>query len=118
MNHFVKGIILGFSIAAPVGPIGILCLRRTLQFGRWSGFFSGLGAAAADTFYGCVAAFGLAFVSDFLTAQRFWLHLIGGILIIYLGAKTFLAKTTEPIKEVAHKTLLTDFLSTFFLTLA
>ncbi len=64
MIFFLKRLILGFSIAAPVGPIGILCIRRTLQFGRLSGFFSGLGAAAADCIYGIIAAFGLTFVSN------------------------------------------------------
>lgn len=63
---FLKGIILGFSIAAPVGPIGILCIRKTLQFGRLSGLFSGLGAAMADSIYAIFAAFGLTFISDLL----------------------------------------------------
>ena len=78
---FLKGLILGFSIAAPVGPIGILCIRRTLQYGRFSGFFSGLGAATADAIYAVIAAFGLTFVSNFLTAGQFWFRLLGGIFI-------------------------------------
>ncbi|MBM3192601.1 MAG: LysE family translocator, partial [Chlamydiae bacterium] len=68
MIFFLKGLVLGFSIAAPVGPIGVLCIRRALQFGRLSGFFSGLGAAAADGVYGIIAAFGLTFISHFLIA--------------------------------------------------
>lgn len=113
----LKGIILGFSIAAPVGPIGILCIRKSLQFGRLSGFCSGLGAAVADTVYGIIAAFGLAALSNFLLAGQFWLRLIGGAFLIYLGLKTFLAKPTEKSSEVSHKTLLSDFVSTFFLTM-
>jgi threonine/homoserine/homoserine lactone efflux protein len=66
MIFFLKGLVLGFSIAAPVGPIGILCIRRTLQFGRLSGFFSGLGAATADCIYGIIAAFGLTLISNLL----------------------------------------------------
>lgn len=117
LNFFLKGFILGFSIAAPVGPIGILCIRRTLQFGKFSGFFSGLGAAAADAVYGIIAAFGLSLVSDFLIAGRFWLHLIGGIFLLFLGVKTFFAKTADLTKgSVSHKTLFADFISTFFLT--
>ena len=119
LPYFIKGAILGFSIAAPVGPIGILCIRKTLQFGRLSGFSSGLGAAVADTIYGIIAAFGLTFVSDFLLAQKFWLRLIGGCFLIYLGGRTFFAKAIETSPpNVTHKTILADFISTFFLTLS
>lgn len=116
LSFLLKGIIIGFSIAAPVGPIGILCIRRTMQFGRLSGLFTGLGGAVADTFYGIVAAFGFTFISDFLLKGQDWLRVIGGILLLYLGVKTYLAK---PIKldTVPHQTLWSDFLSTFFLTI-
>jgi threonine/homoserine/homoserine lactone efflux protein len=114
---FIKGVVLGFSIAAPVGPIGILCIRRTLQYGRFAGFFSGLGAATADTIYACIAAFGLTFISNFLVAWQFWLHLVGGMFLLYLGWKTFCVKAGERTKEIAHTSLLGDFVSTFFLTL-
>lgn len=117
VNFFVKGIILGFSIAAPVGPIGVLCIRKTLQFGRLSGLFSGLGAATADTVYGVVAAFGLTLISSFLLAGQFWLQLLGGVFLIYLGLKTFFSKATETSNHISHKTLFEDFISTFFLTI-
>jgi len=119
LAFFIKGLILGFSIAAPVGPIGILCIRRTLHYGRFSGLFSGFGAAAADTIYGLIAAFSLTLVSDFLTEQQFWFRLLGGSFLFYLGGKTFFADTTErPLARISHKTLVTDFISTFFLTLS
>ena len=117
INFFLKGIILGFSIAAPVGPIGILCIRKTLQFGRFSGLLSGLGAATADVMYAIIAAFGLTFVSNFLMAGQFWLQLIGGGFLLYLGWKTFFAKLSNKTKEISHTTLLNDFISTFFLTI-
>lgn len=118
-HFFLKGTLLGFSIAAPVGPIGILCIRRTLQYGRFSGLFSGLGAAFADTFYGMIAAFSLTLVSDFLTAQHFWFHLLGGCFLLLLGTKTFFAHTTEVSDgSVAHRSIFSDFISTFFLTLS
>jgi len=113
-----KGMILGFSIAAPVGPIGILCIRKTLQFGRFSGLASGLGAACADAFYGIIAAFGLTLLSDFLLASQVWLRLIGGLFLIVLGARIFLSKPVEKGGNVSHKTLMGDFLSTLFLTLS
>lgn len=119
LTFFVKGMLLGFSIAAPVGPIGILCIRRTLQYGRFSGLFSGLGAATADTLYGLIAAFSLTLVSDFLEAQHFYLHLLGGLFLLFLGGRTFFAATEEVTPDrVSHRSLISDFISTFFLTLS
>jgi threonine/homoserine/homoserine lactone efflux protein len=114
---FVKGLLIGFSIAAPVGPIGILCIRRTLAEGRTTGFVSGLGAATADAFYGAVAAFGLTAISVFLIDQRLWLQLVGGAFLIYLGIRTF--RTIPARQSVAERTqgLLPAFISTFLLTL-
>jgi threonine/homoserine/homoserine lactone efflux protein len=87
-----RGILIGFSIAAPVGPIGVLCIRRTLAHGRLNGFFSGLGAASADAVYGCVAAFGLTFISELLIQLQMPLRLIGGLYLLYLGVRTLLAQ--------------------------
>lgn len=117
MSFFWKGIILGFSIAAPVGPIGVLCIRKTLQFGRWSGLYSGLGAAVADMIYGIIAVFGLGLLSSFLILGNFWMRLIGGIFLLFLGYKTFKSKPQERRTHVTHATLMKDFFSTFFLTL-
>lgn len=114
---FIKGVIIGFSIAAPVGPIGIKCIRKTLQFGRWSGLFSGLGAAFADTAYGIIAAFGLSLISDFLIEYKIWIRIIGGIFLIALGTKTFFSKPAKRPYDLSHLSLITDFVSTFFLTL-
>jgi threonine/homoserine/homoserine lactone efflux protein len=90
-GFFLRGLVVGFSIAAPVGPIGVLCIRRTLAQGRVVGLVTGLGAATADATYGAVAAFGLTVVSSFLLAQRGWLQAIGGAFLLYLGARTWLA---------------------------
>ncbi len=117
LGFFVKGMILGFSIAAPVGPIGVLCIRRTIQYGRWSGFFSGMGAAVADTLYGMIAALGLTWLSGFMVAEQFWFRVVGGAFLLYLGIKTFRAKPMGKGNEVTHKTLTKDFASTFFLTM-
>jgi len=113
--------IIGFSIAAPVGPIGVLCIRRTLTEGRLSGFVSGLGAATADAVYGCIAGFGLTFISSFLIEQSQWFRLIGGGFLLYLGLRTFLAKT-ESIDGpdsifIQRANLKGNYLSTFVLTL-
>lgn len=114
---FIKGIIIGFSIAAPVGPIGVLCIRRTLTEGRLAGLISGLGAATADLLYGCVAAFGLTFISQFLIDQEMWLRLLGGLFLLYLGIKTFLAKDNGEKIEQKKGGLLGAYFSTFILTL-
>ena len=114
---FVKGVIIGLSIAVPVGPIGILCIRRTLTQGRIVGFLSGLGAATADAFYGAVAGFGLTFLSNLLVGQQTGLRLIGGGLLCIIGVKTFLSKPTERKDSVAGNSRWRAYLSTLILTL-
>jgi threonine/homoserine/homoserine lactone efflux protein len=91
----LRGLVIGFSIAAPVGPIGVLCIRRTLTDGRLVGFSCGLGAASADAAYGCVAAFGLTSLSGFLVDHELWLRLVGGVFLMYLGIKAFLQRPDE-----------------------
>jgi len=92
LSFLLRGMIIGFFIAAPVGPIGVLCIRRTLAEGRLAGLVSGLGAATADAIYGSVAGFGLTLISSILVSQQAWLRLLGGIFLCYLGCKTFLTK--------------------------
>jgi threonine/homoserine/homoserine lactone efflux protein len=116
-TFFLKGLAIGLSIAAPVGPIGLLCIQRTIAFGRKSGLATGLGAATADGFYGAVAAFGLTAVSGFLMGQQFWFRLIGGLFLVYLGIKTFLSKSAEKAAASSHNSLFSDYGSTVFLTI-
>ncbi|MEM7647864.1 MAG: LysE family transporter [Cyanobacteria bacterium P01_A01_bin.70] len=133
-STFFTGLTLGLAIAAPVGPIGILCIRRTLAMGRWVGLVSGLGAATADGVYGCIAGFGLTAVADFLTEQVVGLRVFGGLFLCYLGVKTLLAKPAEPaaassensqagalseveIAATGPRSLLTAYGSTLLLTL-
>ncbi len=121
LNLFMRGIIIGFSIAAPVGPIGVLCIRRTLAEGRAHGLASGLGAASADAFFGTIAALGLTLVANFLTEQQTWLRLIGGGYLLYLGFTTFrskpAAKAAEPNAHGQQRGLIGAYTSTLFLTL-
>lgn len=99
-----KGVLLGFSIAAPVGPIGVLCIRRTLAHGRLTGLLSGLGAATADAFYGGLAAFGLRMITGALTSLGIWPNLVGGLFLAYLGVSTFLATPADPVATRAVST--------------
>lgn len=114
----LRGLVIGLSIAAPVGPIGLLCIRRTLADGRARGFASGLGAATADAVYGSVAAFGLTFLSDLLVRQQSWLRLVGGLFLCSLGLKTFLARPAERGAAARGYGLAGAYASTLFLTLA
>lgn len=115
----LKGILIGFAIAAPVGPIGLLCIQRTLTRGRWSGILSGLGAASADAVYGCIAGFGLASLADLLLAWQIELRLMGGLFLLYLAWRTWRdLPTAEPVRSSStHSGLLGDYLSTLALTL-
>jgi threonine/homoserine/homoserine lactone efflux protein len=113
----LKGLLIGFSIAAPVGPIGMLCIRRTLAQGRATGLASGLGAASADAVYGCIAGFGLTFISGLLISQQSWLKLIGGAFLCYLGIRTLLAQPAERAAAAGGMGLAGAYTSTFFLTL-
>jgi threonine/homoserine/homoserine lactone efflux protein len=117
IGFLFRVLIIGFSIAAPVGPIGILCIRRTLTEGRMSGLVSGLGAATADAIYGCIAGFGLAFISNFLVGQQLWLRLVGGAFLCYLGLKTLFAKPAEQAALAKGNGLVGAYASTLFLTL-
>ena len=117
VDLFLEGMIIGFAIAAPVGPIGVLCIRRTLAEGRTSGFVSGLGAATADAIYGFVAALGLTFVANFLVSGEMWLRLVGGAFLVFLGVRTFLARPVERAASTGKNGLPGAYASTLFLTL-
>jgi threonine/homoserine/homoserine lactone efflux protein len=95
LSLLARGLLLGFSIAAPVGPIGVLCIRRTLAESRAAGFAAGLGAATADSLYGCVAAFGLTLVSALLLQGRIWMAWSGGLFLLWLGWRTAVARPPE-----------------------
>jgi threonine/homoserine/homoserine lactone efflux protein len=118
-EFFARGLAVGFSIAAPVGAIGLLCVRRTLAEGRLAGFVTGLGAATADAAYGAVAAFGLTAVMGALTDHAAWVRLLGGCFLCYLGIVTFRAAPADLAAPGAARTGLAGaYASTVALTLA
>jgi threonine/homoserine/homoserine lactone efflux protein len=117
MGFLIKGLIVGLSIAAPVGPIGLLCIRRSLTEGRMSGLLSGLGAATADAVYGSMAGFGLAAVSSLLINERFWIGAGGGVFLCYLGVRAFLSPPAGHTTSSSRLGLAAAYLSTFALTL-
>ncbi len=113
----LKGIIIGIAISAPVGPIGVLCIKRTFHSGRRSGLATGLGATTADGIYGAIAAYGLSYISGFLVSQEFWFRLAGGVILLFLAVKTFFSRSIKEIKAPTAHSLASDYVSTFFLTL-
>ena len=114
---FWRGWLIGLAIAAPVGPIGLLCIQRTLSQGRLAGLASGMGAATADAVYGFIAAFGLAFISGFLIAQQNLLALVGGLFLCYLAVRTFLAEPAADVAQARGGRVGTAYATTFVLTL-
>jgi threonine/homoserine/homoserine lactone efflux protein len=117
LDLFIRGLVIGFAIAAPVGPIGMLVIRRTLAESRLLGLLTGMGAAVADSLYGCVGAFGLTFISSFLMGYAFWTKLIGSAFLIYLGINTFRSTPREESAGNSKVRYVTAFASTLLLTL-
>ncbi|MEE4198894.1 MAG: LysE family transporter [Bacteroidales bacterium] len=119
IEFLAKGVIVGFLASIPLGPVGVLCIQRTINKGRTSGLFSGMGAATVDSFFALVAALGLTFIINFIEEQQFYIQLFGGGVLIFLGARIF---NTNPIKQIRRhrkkkNKLIEDFLSVLFLTL-
>ena len=115
----VKGAGIGFAVAAPVGPIGMLCIRITLERGRIAGFAAGLGAAVADAIYGTIGVLGVTAISGYIEAQRFWLELGGGIFVIGFGIHLVLMRPNlQNGTDEIPVSLWADFMKTMVLTLA
>lgn len=118
MIFFIKGFIIGISIASIIGPIGLLCINNSLKHGFKAGLLTGLGAATADAVYGFVAAFGLTAISNFLLMSKFWIQILGGGFLICLGIKLILDAKKQPkfIKAIRPSSL-HSYGTTFVLTL-
>lgn len=115
---FVRGLLIGLSIAAVVGPMSVLCIQRTVHRGFSYGLVSGLGVATADGLYGCIAGFGLTVIATFLVNQQGWIRGLGGLFLIYLGCKTLLTRPAERAAAAAKATsFVSAYASTFLLTL-
>ncbi|MCD4834795.1 MAG: LysE family translocator [Bacteroidales bacterium] len=120
VEFLIKGLIVGFLASIPLGPVGVLCIQRTINKGRYSGLISGMGAATVDMFFALVAALGLTYIINFIEEKQFFIQLIGGGVLIFLGTKIF---NTNPIKQIRkHRRkknkLIEDYLSVLFLTLS
>lgn len=120
LEFLVKGIVVGFLASIPLGPVGVLCIQRTINKGRFSGIISGMGSATVDAFFALVAALGLTYIINFIEEQQFFIQLIGGGVMILLGAKIF---NTNPINQIRRhrrkkNRLIEDYFSVLLLTLS
>jgi threonine/homoserine/homoserine lactone efflux protein len=113
----VKGIAVGIVIALPVGPVGVLCVRRTLFQGPVFGLLSGLGAATADTIFGIIAGFGLTIVRDFMLRFQNWFGAAGGLYLLYVGIRALAAADQGEAEPVDEEALVTAYASTFAFTI-
>src|SRR5580700_9777571 len=114
---FLKGLMIGLAIAAPVGPIGILCIQRSLHDGFKIGFMTGMGAALADGTYGLIAGFGLTAISSLLITHQFWIRIFGGLFLLYLGVKLSLTKPKDRSTGSFDKSPWHALATTYLLTL-
>ncbi len=117
LSFFFQGLLIGASVSAPVGPIGLLCINRSLTEGRVRGFVSGLGAATADMLFCIIAGFGFTFVSRFLEEQAVWIRFVGACCLVFLGFRIFFSKPKEKSCAVTGGDLLHIYVSTLLLTL-
>ena len=119
-SGILEGMIVGFSASVPLGPIGVLCIQRTLQRGRLAGFFSGLGAAVSDTIYAVIAGFSLSFIVAFIEEQIFWIQIFGAVILFLLGAHIYRSNPAVQLRRQrrSKSSYLQDFVSTFLLTIS
>lgn len=115
----VKGIIVGLLASIPLGPVGVICIQRTINKGKLSGFISGLGAATADTIFATIAGFSITFVINFIEEKQFFFQVIGGVIVMILGVSIFY---TNPIRQLKRhrknkSSMLEDYLSVLFITI-
>jgi len=113
----VRGLLAGLFIAAPVGPVNVLCISRTLAKGWRSGLVSGFGAATADALYGGIAGFSITFVIQFLLREEFWIRLVGGILLVLIGVSYYFKPPQSLSAQKESGPENSDYVSTLLLTL-
>ncbi len=115
--HFLRYVAAGFTLCAPIGPIGLLCLKKSIVEGRLAGFISILGASTMDGFYCVIAGLGVACLSDFLTNEKGTVALVGGIAISFVGIKIFVSKSNESKESSLSRRLGHAFVTSLLLML-
>lgn len=118
----LKGMIIGIVASAPMGPVGVLCVQRTLNKGRWYGFATGVGAAISDLIYAAIAGFGMSFVVDIIENPiiAYWIKVAGSILLFIFGVWTFRSNPAQQIRPVSKNksNLVHNFITGFLVTIS
>jgi len=117
---YFEGIVLGILVSAPLGPIGVLTIQRTINKGRNSGIITGLGALTADTFYAALAGFGVSIITKFISNHQLSFRVVGGMILLFLAYKIFNTNISEQVKnrKIGKNNYISDFISTFLLTIS
>ena len=120
LDILVKGFIIGVVVSAPLGPVGVLCIQRTLNKGRWYGFVTGLGACLSDIIYALITGYGMSFMDEFLMKHQILLQIIGSVMLFVFGVYTFRSNPFQSIRPVSPNkgTYLHNFVTAFFVTLS
>ena len=120
VDLLVKGFIIGVVVSAPMGPVGVLCIQRTLNKGRWYGFVTGLGASLSDIAYALLTGYGMSFIFDFINANIFYLQLLGSVMLLGFGYYTFRSNPVQSIRPISpgKGTYLHNFITAFLVTLS
>ena len=118
LDLLVKGLIVGVVVSAPLGPVGVLCIQRTLNKGRWYGFVTGLGAALSDIGYGLITGYGMSFMDEFLAKNQVLLQIVGSVMLLMFGIYTFRSNPVHSIRPVSSTpgSYLHNFVTAFFVT--
>ncbi|MBE6288378.1 MAG: LysE family translocator [Mediterranea massiliensis] len=120
LNLLWKGIVIGIIVSAPLGPVGVLCIQRTLNKGRWYGFVTGIGATISDICYALFTGYGMSFVFDYVQQNIFYLQLLGSLMLMAFGIHTFRSNPVQSIRPSSGKkgTYLHNLITAFFVTLS
>ena len=120
LDLLIKGFIVGIVVSAPLGPVGILCIQRTLNKGRWYGFITGLGASLSDIAYALLTGYGMSFIFDFINANLFYLQLLGSIMLLGFGFYTSRSNPVQSIRPISTNkgSYFHNFITAFAVTLS
>ena len=120
LDLLVKGIIVGVVVSAPLGPVGVLCIQRTLNKGRWYGFVTGLGAALSDICYALLTGYGMSFMDELILKHQMFLQVVGSIMLLAFGIYTFRSNPVKSLRPTSNNrgSLLHNFVTAFFVTLS
>lgn len=120
INLLWKGFLIGVIVSAPMGPVGVLCIQRTLNKGRWYGFVTGIGATISDICYALLTGYGMSFVFDYVNKNIFYLQLLGSIMLLAFGIYTFRSNPVHSLRPSSGNkgTYLHNLITSFFVTLS